>query len=285
MEASFSRRVETQAPAAGVRSELEIREISEISDLQRLERVFVEIWHRDGAPPISAELMRALAHTGNYVSAAYAGGKLVGGCVGFLGRLDGQDLHLHSHILGVLPGQQLRGAGFALKQHQRAWALARGIAEITWTFDPLVRRNGYFNVCKLGADISEYHDDFYGAMGDGINGDGASDRVLAVWRLDSERAVQAAGGSPREPEVERLLAEGARVVLREAAGGSPEIGAANASVLLCQAPADVVALRLAQPHLADEWRRALRDTMGRALHSGYATVGMTRSGWYVLKRV
>lgn len=277
--------METQAPAAGVRSELEIREISQIADLQLLERIFVDIWHRDGAPPISSELLRALAHTGNYVSAAYVLGELVGGCVGFLGRLDGQDLHLHSHILGVLPRQQLRGAGFALKQHQRSWALARGIGEVTWTFDPLVRRNGYFNVCKLGADVAEYHDDFYGAMGDGINGDGASDRVLAVWRLDSERAVQAAAGSAAEPEVERLLADGARVALREGADGAPETSPARASVLLCQAPADVVALRLARPDLADGWRRALRDTMGRALQDGYATVGMTRSGWYVLKRV
>jgi predicted GNAT superfamily acetyltransferase len=277
--------VETKAPAAGVRSELEIREISEIEDLRRLERVFVEIWHRDGAPPISSELMRALAHAGNYVSAAYAEGKLVGGCVGFLGRLAGEDLHLHSHILGVLPGQQLRGAGFALKQHQRSWALARGIGEITWTFDPLVRRNGYFNVCKLGAEISEYHDDFYGAMGDGINGDGASDRVLAVWHLESERAAAAAAGSAGEPEVERLLAGGARVALRETPDGAPEADGARASVLLCQAPADVVALRLGRPELAERWRRALRDTMGRALQDGYATVGMTRSGWYVLKRV
>lgn len=263
--------------------QVDVREVDDIAGLQQLEEVFTEIWRRDGSPPISAELMRALAHTGNYVSAAYAGGRLVGGCVGFLGRLEGQQLHLHSHILGVLPEQQLRGTGFALKQHQRTWALARGIDEITWTFDPLVRRNGYFNVCKLGADVLEYHVDFYGAMGDGINGDGASDRVLAVWRLGSERAVKAAAGAPGEPDIEALLGDGARVALRESADGAPVADGTAAPVLLCQAPGDVVALRQDRPEVADQWRRALRDTMGRALADGYATVGMTRSGWYVLR--
>jgi predicted GNAT superfamily acetyltransferase len=276
--------METQTRAAGTGFQVEIREVAEIGDLQQLEHVFTEIWRRDGAPPISAELMRALAHTGNYVSAAYAGERLVGGCVGFLGRLEGEALHLHSHILGVLPGEQLRGTGYSLKQHQRTWALEHGIHEITWTFDPLVRRNGYFNVCKLGADVLEYHVDFYGAMGDGINGDGASDRVLAVWRLDSDRAVAAAAGSPPEPDVDGLLGDGARVALRETADGAPDAAGATGPVLLCQAPGDVVSLRQDRPEVADQWRRALRDTMGRALDDGYVTVGMTRSGWYVLRR-
>jgi len=276
--------VETQTRASGAGLQVQVREIADVSELQKLEHVFTEIWKRDGTPPISAELMRALAHTGNYVAAAYAGDRLVGGCVGFLGRLAGESLHLHSHILGVLLDEQLRGTGYALKQHQRTWALDRGITEVTWTFDPLVRRNGFFNVCKLGADVLQYHVDFYGAMGDGINGDGASDRVLAVWRLDSERAVQAAAGAPGEPDIEGLLHDGAGVALRESPEGTPQADGAVSPVLLCQAPADVVALRQEQPEVADEWRRALRDTMGRALDDGYETVGMTRTGWYVLQR-
>jgi len=281
--------VETRADlsgtaSAGLESALELRELESVRALQQLEEVFSEIWRRDGAPPMSAELMRALAHTGNYVAGAFLDDRLVGGLVGFLGRLPGRPLHLHSHILGVLPEQQLRGTGFALKQHQRSWALERGIAEVTWTFDPLVRRNGYFNVAKLGAEVLEYHVDFYGSMEDGINGDGASDRVLAVWRLDSERSAAAARGRAEEPDLERLLAEGAHVALQEAADGTPRAQPGFAPVLLCQAPADVVQLRQAERRLADGWRTALRDTMGRALSDGYATVGMTRSGWYVLQR-
>lgn len=270
--------------AAELQTGIEIRELTQIAELQDLERVFMDIWRRDGAPPISAELMRALAHTGNYVAGAYLGGALVAGLVGFLGQVPGHPLHLHSHILGVLPDQQLRGTGYALKQHQRSWALEREIVEVTWTFDPLVRRNGYFNVCKLGADVLEYHVDFYGVMGDGINRDGASDRVLAVWRLDSERAVQAAAGRPPEPQLDALLEKGAKVALREAPDGAPSVDGLSGPLVLCQTPADVVSLRDADGGTADAWRRALRETMGAALKDGYATVGMTRSGWYVLQR-
>ena len=261
---------------------VELRELEALDDLLDLERVFADIWTRDEAPPISAEILRALAHSGNYVVGAYLDGRLVAGLVGFLGRLPGQELHLHSHILGVLPEQQLRGTGFALKQHQRSWALAHGITEITWTFDPLVRRNGYFNVCKLGADVLEYHVDFYGRMNDGINGEGASDRVLALWRLDSERAQRAAAGRPIEPEVEMLLANGATVALETAGGGEPLAGRVSGPVVLCHTPADIVALRRDEPELGDAWRRALRSTFGSALRDGYETTGMTRSGWYVL---
>lgn len=263
---------------------LELRELESVRELQALESVFTEIWRRDGSAPVSAELLRALTHTGNYVAGAFVDDRLVGGCVGFLGRLPERPLHLHSHILGVVPELQLRGTGYALKQHQRGWALERGIAEITWTFDPLVRRNGYFNVTKLGADVREYHVDFYGSMADGINGDGASDRVLAVWRLESERARGAAAGRAEEPDLQQLVAEGAHVALQEAPDGTPRAHPDLAPVVLCQAPPDVIELRAARPHLADAWRGALRDTMGRALAAGYSTVAMTRSGWYVLRR-
>ena len=61
--------------------------------------------------------------------------ELVGACVGFHEEPPLQTLH--SHIAGVIRGPW-RNVGFALKLHQRAWALRRGIAEIAWTYDPLV---------------------------------------------------------------------------------------------------------------------------------------------------
>jgi predicted GNAT superfamily acetyltransferase len=263
---------------------IEIRGLGELPELLDLERVFSDIWRREEAPPLSAELMRALAHSGNYVAGAYHGDRLVAGLVGFLGLVPSHELHLHSHILGVLPDVQLRGTGFALKQHQRTWSLERGIGEITWTFDPLVRRNGYFNVCKLGADILEYHVDFYGRMGDGINGDGASDRVLAQWRLRSPRAEAAAAGRPQEPELDALLREGAEIALETGEDGAPVAHAVSGPLLLCHTPADIVALRQERPDLTDAWRADLRASFGAALRNGYAADGMTRSGWYVLRR-
>ena len=95
----------------------------------------------------------------------------------------------------MAPGLTGRHVGFALKLHQRAWALLRGVSEIAWTFDPLVSRNAYFNLVKLGAQPAEYLPNFYGTMLDTINGDDDSDRLLVRWRLRSPHVVAAAAAS------------------------------------------------------------------------------------------
>ena len=66
--------------------------------------------------------------------------------------------------------------GHALKMHQRRWALERGLSTITWTFDPLVARNAYFNLAKLGATPVHYYEDFYGELGDELGGDAPDPR-------------------------------------------------------------------------------------------------------------
>ena len=120
-------------------------------------------------PKAPAALLRALSHAGNFVAGAFAEGELVGVSIAFFGR-EGDDLHVHSHITGVDPRLQNRSLGFALKQFQRSWALEHGASSVRWTADPLVRRNLYFNLCKLGATVVDYHPDFYGPLLDGVNG-------------------------------------------------------------------------------------------------------------------
>jgi hypothetical protein len=63
---------------------------------------------------------------------------------------------LHSHVTGVVDSMRHAGVGRAIKLHQRDWAAERGLDWITWTFDPLVRRNAWFNIAILGADVHSY---------------------------------------------------------------------------------------------------------------------------------
>lgn len=249
-------------------------ELGEVSELRELEALFATIWERAKEPPLNAETLRALSHSGNYVAGAWRDGRLIGGLVGFLGRRASSELLLHSHILGVRPEAQAQGVGFALKQHQRRWATERGIETVTWTFDPLVRRNAYFNLAKLGGEVAAYHVDFYGGMSDAINARDETDRVVVRWSTGATR--------PAAPEVEALLEAGAVVTLRVDADGGPAPAPRRAAVQLCQVPEDIVALRRSWPELASRWRLALRDALGGALAEGRRVVGVTRSGWYVL---
>lgn len=233
------------ARAAGVG----IRLASTVDDTASIEELFTGIW--GGAEPVvPRDVLLALAHAGNYVSAAYDDKRLVGACMGFLatpGRLS-----LHSHIAGVVPGMRGRHVGLALKLHQRAWALEAGLAEITWTFDPLIRRNAWFNLFRLGARPREYLVDFYGDLGDGVNQGQGSDRLLVAWQLADDFPPAAT-----EP---------------------------SADALLVPTPPDIEALRLADPAQGLAWRREVRENLGGPMAEGAKVVGFTVDGCYIVER-
>jgi predicted GNAT superfamily acetyltransferase len=245
--------------------------------------LFRDVWQEDPRnPSITQVVLQSLAHAGNYVSAAYDDETVVGGCVGFLsGTTAGE---LHSHIAGVAGSARGRSVGFALKTHQRAWAMARGLSHVTWTFDPLVRRNAYFNLAKLGARPRGYLVDFYGSMGDGINAGDQTDRLDTVWRLTDPRVLAASAGRPQEPDVAGLLAADAVVALDHDASGGPLTGSRNGSVLLVAVPPDIERLRAEDRPLSHLWRLAVRDVLGGLLADGAAISGFARSGWYVVDR-
>ncbi len=232
---------------------------------------------------IGPELLRALSASGNYVTGAFLKGHLVGASVGIFGK-DNGDYNLHSHILGILPEAQGRNIGFALKQNQRAWAVAQGLASITWTYDPLVRRNAHFNITKLGAEASAYYPHFYGEMTDGINSGDESDRIKIRWSLLSERAIDASEGRFDEIDDKALLQAGAHQVLKEGPDGSPVVENAAESLLLCALPSDVVSIRSSDPKRAQAWRGAVRQVLEGAILDGYAVTRFTRSGSYVLTK-
>jgi predicted GNAT superfamily acetyltransferase len=262
-----------------------VTELADAAGAHRVAALFAEVWATTaGPPPMSAHLIRALAHTGNYVAGAWAGDQLVGASVGFLALEDGR-LSLHSHITGVT--QRARGAnvGFGLKVHQRAWAQDRGIGAITWTFDPLIRANAWFNLVKIGAVAVGYHPDFYGRMEDAINAGDRSDRCTIRWEVEASRVVAAIEGRPADGRGSTPVGA---VLLSADAGGGPVVGdvdvESHRGPLLCAVPEDMVRMRTAAPSRARAWRLALRQTMGSAMAAGFVAGTITRDGWYVLTR-
>jgi predicted GNAT superfamily acetyltransferase len=247
------------------------------SQLREVVALFDRTWAGMSHMPVT--LVTALAHSGNYVGGAIAAGQLVGALVGFLGMFD-ERLALHSHMLAVTPDAQGRNVGLALKQHQRAWSLARNVDTITWTFDPLVGRNAYLNLNRLGAEVAEYLVDFYGEMVDTVNAGDETDRLLAVWRLAGDRALAASG---RAEGVERPVND-AVAILAPGPRGEPVTRQSSERVLLCTVPWDVTSLKRDNPELASAWRLALRRMLSGALHDGYTVSDFTKSGSYVLSR-
>lgn len=265
------------ARSAAARAEVEIRLLDSLGEFDAATALVARIWE-DEDPKAPAALLRALSHAGNFIAGAFGGAELVGVSIGFFGQ-EGDRIYLHSHITGIDPRFQNRSLGFALKQFQRSWALARGASSVRWTADPLVRRNLYFNLHKLGATVVDYHADFYGPLLDGVNGDGASDRVVLDWELGSSRAVEAADGRAPEPEV-----GAGTVIVQPGAGGVPVATPSDADTLLVWVPSDIVGLRQSDPLAAEAWREAVREAIGGAVANGYRGDAITRDGWLLLTR-
>jgi predicted GNAT superfamily acetyltransferase len=265
------------ADAAAGRLGLRIVDLTTVAEQKAAADLFCRIW-RAASPDqlINASMMRALAHSGNYVVGAYRGGRLLGAAVAFLGHD-----HLHSHITGVDPAGQSAGVGYAIKLHQRAWTLRRGIPEVRWTFDPLVRRNAYFNLHKLGARAAAYLPDFYGEMDDGINTGDATDRLYIRWELASAAVAAAVRGQApdRRPTAAVLLDRSAAEAPVEPAAPP----ALDGEAVLVAVPSDVEALRRRDPQLARQWRYAVREAMGHALDRGYRITGFGDDGRYLME--
>jgi predicted GNAT superfamily acetyltransferase len=230
--------------------DLEIRVLETPADLRRLVALFNQVWGTI-TPIVGIELLRAIGHTGGYAAGAFAKNRMVGGSLAFLCRHHG-DIALHSHITGILPGVRQTGLGRQMKLHQRAWARDQGLDWITWTFDPLVRRNAWFNIGVLGAQIDAYLVDFYGQMDDSINGRDPSDRLLVAWST--------AGDAP-DHLTQPPVPPGAITV---------------------PTPEDIVVLRRTDATEATSWRLLLREELGAPLANGGRVVGFTRGGEYVV---
>jgi predicted GNAT superfamily acetyltransferase len=272
-----ARQAATAATRAALTAGVRIVDEHEMDRFHDIDNLFKTVWGlTSAARPIQAELLRSMSHGGAIVTAAYDAENSLCGAAVLIGSAT--DTSVYSLITGVLPRAIEHGVGFAIKQHQRAVALERGIDRMLWTFDPLVSRNARFNLTKLGASATEYIDNFYGQMQGAINANDESDRLVATWQLNSERVIAASEGRVVELQRPAFRAGDVRTVGPD---GAPVL-VETADSLWCRVPHDIVALRQHTPELAAAWRRCIRTALSTALASGYGASWVSRDGWYRL---
>lgn len=267
---------QSAAQAAGV----VVSDEGSIAGFLEIEALFNQVWLLPpGESAIPSELLRSISHAGCNVTAARdQTGRIIGAAAAIVTPRSPskQAQSMYSLIAGVASGLSDRGVGFALKQHQRAWGLARDLTEMTWTFDPLVSRNARFNLSKLGAYASEYAIDFYGPMQGDMNANDESDRLVAVWPLMSDESAACSEDRPIPAERPSWRPTD---VLRFGPDGDPVLVSAH-GVLWCRVPTDIVALRAQNPQVATEWRRSIRSIFTDVFASGHIARGVSPDGWY-----
>lgn len=249
------------------RSGVEVHLAQSPSELHLVREVCDAVWPAvSGSTQLQPNLLKAITYSGGYASIALADGEPVGAAVALPGRhrdaTTGWIEVLHSHMAGVVSGARDRGIGTALKQHQRLWALQQQLPVISWTFDPLVRRNAVFNLRNLGVEVARYEVNFYGAMDDELNHGDETDRLLAWWPVASARAVRAA--IHPLPAINTTVAD------------------LGSTCQIIEIPEDIVGLRQANPSEAMEWRLRVRREFQKALTNHEQVLGVDDCGNYVL---
>jgi predicted GNAT superfamily acetyltransferase len=283
----------------GAAQQIGIRDLKSIDDLSQLKAVEKEVWGMTDEDALPLTLAIACKAAGNLFVGAFAKEKdkekLVGFAFGFFGREHGQTT-IHSHMLAVLDAYRHLDLGSRLKQAQRERAMAMGVHEMTWTFDPLQSRNAHFNFSKLGVVSDTYKVDFYGPETSSMLHRNGTDRLWVRWILNSRRVRDRLTGKSTNARVETLDAMKLLAPLvRFDPSGRPgradlaeSLGRQRVSI---EIPGDILHVERTDMGLAREWRDATRWAFREALKARFVVAEFCRSirgqqgpGAYLLQR-
>lgn len=251
------------AHRAAVDAGVELRPLRTLEDCDAIIDVTVATW--GDFQTIPREVLRALAESGNVPFGAFAEQTLLGFVLGWAAVDPDEGLHVHSHLLATLPYRRHAGVGYALKLAQRAQALDQGISVARWTFDPLVARNAYFNLHKLGAIADRLERNFYGEMTDELNRGDRSDRLVIRWDLEPD------------PGPNRAITDrGVTITQRGEDGGPKTSDVVEGDVAILEVPEEYTSLRASDPGVASAWRDAVANAAEACLGRGLVAASFDR---------
>ena len=230
---------------------LRIRPCHGIQEFEACVRVERAVWKSADIDVVPIPLFVVASETGGHVLGAFQGQELVGFTLAIAGWRNRKPF-LHSHMTAVLDGFRDHGVGRRLKLFQRQDALARGIALVEWTFDPLVTKNAYFNFMRLGAVARRYLPNIYGFTTSPLHGSLPTDRLVAEWHLRSSR------------------------VLRILKGKQAKIATSKKAVQIT-IPSNIEDLRSSDPARALEVQVYARKEFLKWLGKGYVATALARS--------
>ena len=256
-----------------------IRLLESAEDMTAVEELQRQVWPGSETDVVPAHLLVTAIHNGGLVFGAFMEERMVGFVFGFPGlekTPDGPRAKHCSHMMGIHPVYRDAGLGFALKRAQWQMVRHQGLDHITWTYDPLMSRNAYLNIARLGAVCNTYRRSEYGEMRDGLNLGLPSDRFQVDWWVHSRRVQRRLSKRPRKPlMLEHFEKAGVHpaypLVLDDAGWPRPpeHFPAPDGRLLLAEIPPDFLGLKEADFPLARDWRFFSREVFETAFSAGY----------------
>jgi len=248
-------------------------------DMTAVEALQREVWPGSETDVVPAHVFITAIHNGGLVAGAYIEDQLIGFVFGFPGldsTPDGPRPKHCSHMMGIHSNYRDSGVGYALKRAQWQMVRHQGLDHITWTYDPLLSRNAYLNISKLGAVCNNYRRAEYGDMRDGLNAGLPSDRFQVDWWINTRRVESRLSKRPRKPlkldNFSKANLQPLYTPHSQADGWSrpPEhFSPLEDKLALAEIPSDFNTLKQADFSLARDWRFFTREVFETAFAAGF----------------
>jgi predicted GNAT superfamily acetyltransferase len=245
-----------------------IRRVETQAEYEECVRIQDETWGAGFSERVPPAILKVAQYLSGVTAAAFDGpkGRMLGFVFGMTGLRDGHLVHW-SDMLAVRPEARNHGIGRRLKLYQRSLVAELGVTQILWTYDPLVSRNAHLNLNTLGARVTDYVPDMYGAdTGSSLHEGIGTDRFVVAWDVTAGKPVGGEAG-------------------KEAMG--PELKVASGTEIVVEIPEDIQELIAREPARARGWRETTRAAFLRHLSDGYRVTGFHRAngkGYYRLTR-
>ena len=262
-------------PPVSIRPVASLQEFHACVDLQ------ADVWGPDFTDIVPASLLQVATYVGGITLGAFTTqGELVGFLFGLTGVEKGEIVHW-SHLLGVRDSVRNLGVGRQLKEAQRAELAVRGIPRMSWSFDPLVAKNAYLNLNRLGARVVEYVPDMYGTTSSPLHFGLATDRLVVSCDTQPPKRTPETFDSP----LGRLA-----VLTPDPHDGDLRLDKSTPpAAFWIEIPSDVRQVIEHAPDAALPWRESVREHFQWALAHAYEVTGIHREpvgsrSFYILRK-
>ena len=278
--------------ASGI-DDVTLRRCETRAEFQECVAIQEEAWGTEFSEIVPATILQVSQQIGGVTAGAFdAAGRMLGFVFGLTGLQHGRPVHW-SDLLAVRAEAQSRGLGTRLKRYQRELLRPLGVETMYWTYDPLVARNAYLNLVRLGARAVEYVPDMYGTdTGSELHAGMGTDRFVVAWRVADDAGMETRSeGGESGGVAPGARGAGAPVVNAPDADGVPRLGELpEGPAVRVAVPNDIQAVKARSLRTAQAWRESTRRAFTWYLARGYVVAGFERGaeergGHYLLTHV
>jgi chorismate synthase len=262
------------ASAASPGDGITIRRVRTSEEYDACVRMQHAIWGEDFTEAVPATILKVTQQIGGVTAGAFdPSGRLLGFVFGMIGTMDGELVHW-SDMLAVHHDARNKGLGRRLKLFQRELLRPLGVERMFWTYDPLVAKNAFLNIVRLGARPTEYVIDMYGsdthsALHSGVG----TDRFIVAWDLTKDGGANTQSAAEPDSVVRAAPIANAPALGGGRSGQATELP--DVDVVRVEVPADIDAVIARDSSVAASLRESTRRIFTHYMDRGYRVSGFS----------